>query len=130
MASQFRVDTSQALKGLDKLNREAMIWTKIGLTGMSDALLVLSSNEVPLDESTLSKSGHVFEVGELEVGVSYGGAGIAYAVYQHEGVRRDGSHVIRNYQHGRKSKYLEDPLKNNLSKWQDLFAQELAKHLR
>lgn len=130
MASQFRIDTSQALQGLNKLNQQAMFWTKAGLNGMASALLVLSSNEVPLDESTLSKSGHVFEVGELEVGVSYGGAGIAYAVYQHEGVRRDGSHVVRNYQHGRKSKYLEDPLKNNLSKWQDLFAKELAQHLK
>lgn len=129
MSKNIDVDVTQALAGLSKLNNEYSAWVNRALSQMADALLLLSSNEVPFDESTLSKSGHVFTDGDFQTGVAYGGVSAPYALYQHEGVRADGTHRIRNYQNGRKGKYLEDPVKMNLTKWQTIFTTEIAKHL-
>lgn len=43
------------------------------------------------------------------------GYNTVYAAYQHEGMRKDGSHVVRRYSNPRsRRKFLEDPIKNNL----------------
>lgn len=74
----------------------------------AEELLRLSQQEVPLDESTLQKSGHS---GRDQEGayVAYGGAANKYAIRMHE-------HPEYKFQHGRKGKYLEDPLKMNISR--------------
>lgn len=79
----------------------------------SRQLLTLSRREVPFDQSDLSKSG---QADKDNVGY-YTAYTKEYSAYQHEGMRADGSRIIRKYQNGRKSKYLEDPLKQNLTEW-------------
>lgn len=46
----------------------------------------------------------------VEARVQTGGESSAYAAYQHEGHRADGSHVIRNRPGGGQSKFIEAPL--------------------
>jgi hypothetical protein len=53
-----------------------------------------------------------------------------YAMYQHEGMRRDGSRIVRNWSNGRKSKYLENPLKENISTWNKVANQVLMQELK
>jgi hypothetical protein len=53
-----------------------------------------------------------------------------YAMYQHEGMRRDGSRVVRNWSNGRKSKYLENPMKENMSTWNSVARKVLQEELK
>ena len=92
---------------------------------MADTLLILSRYEVPHDEGTLQSSGHTEQEGDGWL-VVYN---VRYAAFQHEGKRKDGSHIIRHYQKGRKGKYLEDPMKNNTTKWQEIAQRKMTEFL-
>lgn len=75
-----------------------------------EVLLEKSKEEVPLDEGTLMRSGiYLMEkTGKPEAVISYGGGPgtghpiVPYAVKWHEN--------SANFQHGRKSRYLADPV--------------------
>lgn len=92
---------------------------------MADTLLILSRYEVPHDEGTLQSSGHT----EPDVDGWLTVYNTVYAAFQHEGRRKDGSHIIRHYQKGRKGKYLEDPLKQNTTKWQEIAKRKMLEFL-
>lgn len=92
---------------------------------MADTILKEARDQVPLDEGTLSKSGHAYVEGDTGV-VAFN---TAYAAFQHEGIRADGTHRIRNYQGGRKGKYLEDPVKMSLSRLEEVAQRHMASSL-
>lgn len=119
----LNIDDSGFQKVLDRLQRGLEAMALRGKMEMADTLLALSRLEVPHDVGTLQKHGSVVPDGD-EVYVAYN---IEYAAFQHEG--GDGRRVIRHYQKGRKKKYLEDPLKLNLSKWMEMAAEELSKEI-
>lgn len=123
---KFDFDDSEVQKGLDKLARNFEDVEKRALLEMADTLLTLSRFEVPHDTGALQKSGSVFSDSQ-GTGVAYN---IEYAAYQHEGVRKDGTHVINNYQKGRKGKYLEDPLKMNISQWEKIIKKVFEDYLK
>ena len=53
-----------------------------------------------------------------------------YAAYQHEGVRKDGTHVVKNYTlTGSGKKFLEQPLSNNRKYYMETVALEIKKAL-
>lgn len=122
MANKFNIeiDDSDFQKLLDTIESGLEDMGKRALTEMADTLLELSRFEVPHDIGTLQSRGSVFT--DDGIGVAYN---IEYAAYQHEG--GDGKRVIQHYQKGRKKKYLEDPLKLNISKWSQLAADELSR---
>lgn len=96
-------------------------------------LLVLSRREVPFGPKTKrSHGGNLQKSGFVDRDKD--GAFVAYteeyAAYQHEGVRADGTFVVRNWTGGRKKKYLEDPLKQNLDKWRKMAIREYKKELK
>lgn len=92
----------------------------------SAQLLELSRREVPFDEGNLNRSGFN--------GKDSDGYFVAYteeyAAYQHEGIRADGSRLVRNHKNGRKSKFLEDPLKENLYEWRKLGGSAIKTELK
>lgn len=92
----------------------------------SGELLRLSRFGVPFDTGRLSQSGFFRKEGQ------YWSTGYdtKYAMYQHEGMRRDGTRVVRNWSNGRKSKYLENPLKENISTWNKVANQVLMQELK
>lgn len=92
----------------------------------SGELLRLSRMQVPFNKGRLSQSGKVKKFGE-NWGVSYN---TNYALYQHEGMRKDGSRIVRRWNNGRKSKYLEDPLKENMRMWDTVANKVLADELK
>lgn len=83
-------------------------------------LLAQSNKEVPLDKGTLSNSGKVEQITDAEVEVGYH---TPYALRLHE-------HPEFNFQNNRKGKYLEDPLKANLSHIGDIIAGKLSKEIK
>jgi hypothetical protein len=130
MSKGFNVefDTSDFDKGMDKLDSQIDKWWREAREQMADSLLLISRLEVPHDTGFLQASGHVFyDFGEDSWNVAYN---TSYASYVHEGMRRDGSHVIRNYQKGRKAKYLEDPLKLNFSTFEQKGRDYIATKLQ
>lgn len=76
---------------------------KSAIKAVADEILRLSQFEVPHDVGTLQNTGHV-EPGDDEEIVGYN---TVYAARLHE-------HPEYRFQKGRKGKYLEDPIKNNL----------------
>jgi len=71
-----------------------------------------SQNEVPIDTGNLRASGKLglpeVQGDDIVVEVSYGGAAADYALVVHEDMER-------NYRNGKKSKFLEDPVKRRIS---------------
>lgn len=126
MGWKVEFNTKDAERGLNNLEREIDEWVMRSLGEMADALLLLSRAEVPHDTGNLQASGHTFREPDAWV-TAYN---TAYASYQHEGMRLDGSHVIKHWQKGRKGKFLEDPLKNNMTKWQQIAREGLSQKLQ
>jgi len=125
MPIKIYIDDKDFIKVLDKIQKSIESVAKASLMEMADTLLVLARKEVPHDDGILEASGNAYWEGNTSA-VAFD---TEYASYQHEGMRRDGSHVIRHYQKGRKKKYLEDPLKMNISKWTEIAQRELDNNL-
>lgn len=116
MALVIDIDDSDFQKTLDALSKQLDSIGRGALMDMADALLALARLEVPHDTGRLQLTGNAY----WDVDSSAVAFDTDYASYVHEGIRADGSHRILNYQKGRKKKFLEDPLKMNLSKWLDV----------
>ena len=109
--SDFLDKTEQVADDIKDIVSEA-----VGKAG--DELLRLSSLEVPHDTGALQASGNVSK-DELEATVSYD---TPYAVRLHE-------HPEYRFQKGRKGKYLEDPLKNNINRFNQVIADSVKSQL-
>jgi hypothetical protein len=97
--------------GLAAIQARGMEAVRKATVDSAEDLVAKTSAEAPVDEGTLSASIHVAEVNQsgttVEAIVATGAEASAYAIYQHEGMRADGTHVIRN---GGNPKYMERPL--------------------
>jgi hypothetical protein len=122
--SSVRITKNTLSKNLQKLQTINPMdeWGRI----CSGELLRLSRFVVPFASGRLSQSGFFRREGQYWIT----GYNTKYAMYQHEGMRRDGSRVVRNWSNGRKSKYLENPLKENISTWNKVANQVLASELK
>lgn len=113
---------SKASAEIEKVKRNTMQ----AVNDVATTILALSQLEVPHDIGILQNSGVVKPAQEIEDPEAIVGYNTPYAAYQHEGHRRDGTHIIKNYQGGRKGKYLEDPIRNNLRVFRDYFTKLLG----
>lgn len=117
-----------------------------GLAILADAVMDMPT--VPLKEGTLRGSGSVFVDGKL-LATSPGagtpatdagdlnrpgtlealvGFNTPYAAYQHEGMRKDGTHVVRNYSEPSSGvKFLENKLNANRDKYLAILNGEIRK---
>lgn len=122
----IEIDDKDFQKSMDKLADSLNSFERVVLMKMADTLLLLARVEVPFREGDLSKSGNASWEGD--------GSQVAfntdYASYVHEGMRKDGTRRIKMYSNGRKGKFLEDPLKLNISRWQKIAQEELAQLLQ
>lgn len=122
--SSVRITKNTLSKNLKKLQTINPMdeWGRI----CSGELLRLSRFVVPFASGRLSQSGFFRREGQYWIT----GYNTKYAMYQHEGMRRDGSRIVRNWSNGRKSKYLENPLKENISTWNRVAKEVLASELK
>lgn len=104
MAANITIDATGLLKGITKLLKETDHFSKKGLSDVAEEIMRLSSHEVPHDTGQLQNSGQVDPEGDGYI-VGYNKV---YAARLHE-------HPEYNFQKGRKGKYLEDPIKNNIT---------------
>ena len=105
MATSITIDTSKLNAGIARLG---LVMKKAVLQGINDVaseVLRLSSFEVPHDTGMLQSSGSIEQSTDEQVIVGYNKV---YAARLHE-------HPEYRFQKGRKGKYLEDPIKNNLN---------------
>ena len=84
------------------------------LRELGEGMMRVSQVQVPFRFGPLKASGRVtgptVKGNDIQVELSYGNTAVAYALYQHEGQRADGTHKIRNYHYGKKKHYLSDPV--------------------
>lgn len=113
MAIKF--DDSDFKKKADNLLQRVNQRRKKAVADVASEILRLSQREVPHDKGSLQNSGSV-EDREEESIVGYH---TPYAARLHE-------HPEYKFQKGRKGKYLEDPIKNNLHVFRKFF-QNLLK---
>lgn len=122
----IKFDIRDLMNGVDRLAKGMGMASNVGVAEVATEILRLSQFEVPHDIGLLQNSGFVDPIGDGESVVGYNKE---YAAYQHEGRRSDGSHVVTHYQKGRKGKYLEDPIKNNLDVFNRILGGKLQTQL-
>ena len=104
MGNQIVIDTSDLNRGIGELLAKLPELQRQATNDIAHEILRLSQFEVPHNIGTLQNSGGVDPEGDGAI-VGYN---TVYAARLHE-------HPEYHFQKGRKGKYLEDPLKNNLS---------------
>lgn len=119
MAS-IKVDDREFQQGMKELDTRIKLYERKVLMDVGNELMRLSQYEVPHDTGLLQNSGHIERQGSDTVVVGYNKV---YASRLHE-------HPEYRFQKGRKGKYLEDPLKNNIHVFRQFYEQGLAEVLR
>jgi hypothetical protein len=98
--------------------------TDNALSAMSVDIIRLSKLQVPVDKGPLKSSGIVKKIADKRYQIQYNKE---YALYQHEGKRADGSHVIRRHSTpGTKTKYLVDPGEQITKNWKNYVIRSLS----
>lgn len=123
MADNIVFDTSDLQRGLRKLDISFKNATRKAIQDIANEVLRLSQMEVPHDTGFLQSTGHKEDTGTDEEPEAIVGYNTVYAARLHENPQY-------NFQGGRKGKYLEDPIKNNLSVFQHYMNGDLANALR
>lgn len=116
------VDDSQIPAGIKAFTEALTAAIPSALMLTADAVHIDSDKQVPFDTGWLQGSGLVEMIGVNPVL----GYHAPYAAYQHEGVRADGSHIVKNWQNGRNKKYISDPLTNNAERYLGVFGGNIA----
>ena len=102
--ANVEIDDSDFRNKVKQFEWKIREYTQKGVNAISEEVLRLSQFEVPHDTGALQNSGHVEYGNDLTSVVGYNKV---YAARLHE-------HPEYRFQKGRKGKYLEDPIKNNL----------------
>lgn len=118
MPKQLVLDYSDYFSGLDRLEPRTLIQSKQALQMMAEEALRLSQREVPHDTGQLQNSGHV----EMQGNGAVVGYNKVYAAHLHENPQF-------RFKGGRKGKYLEDPIKNNLNVFGKFYRDKMAQAL-
>lgn len=112
-ATSFIKGTKNALTAIEKAGLQ-------GINDVASEILRLGTFEVPHDKGILQGTGHVEPESNERVVVGYN---TVYAARLHE-------HPEYRFQKGRKGKYLEDPIKNNLSVFRNFIASAVQSAFR
>lgn len=120
------------LVGMDKLltivrrNADSVKYLQGALFDEATVVLNESKKQVPYEFGTLMNSGRVerpeVSGAEMSVDITYGGAAAGYALYVHE--------IPKNYNHGRKHKFLEDPANAHAEKFKRNVARRFLQYVR
>ena len=112
---KIEIDDKDFLDKVGEFTRQSMQKSVEGIRAVAYELLRLSQREVPHDTGWLQNTGHVEEhKDEMLVGYN-----TVYAARLHE-------HPEFNFQKGRKGKYVEDPIKQNLRLFVSIIQGKMA----
>lgn len=115
MAINIIFNTKEFDNGIENLKQKVLLQNRKALREIGNEILRLSTFEVPHDKGLLQASGHL-EMGKEEALVGYNKV---YAARLHENPQF-------RFQKGRKGKYLEDPIKNNLGTFRRFYSEILG----
>jgi hypothetical protein len=115
---KYSFDLSDFNNYMGKLNRETERAVSKALDDVVETVYNLARPNVPHDTGDLLDSWTVEIRSELEILVGFD---TEYAMYQHQGRRQDGTHIIRNRPAGGKSFFLKKAIDEN----QDLILNEI-----
>jgi len=115
MAGNLELDTSEFDARLKELEKRTQDQNKKALSDVSSEILRLSSFEVPHDTGMLQNSGGIEVMSDYAI-VGYNKV---YAARLHE-------HPEYKFKKGRKGKYLEDPIKNNIDVLREFFQTSMS----
>lgn len=119
MALIVDIDAKEVLAKLGKLSGAELERAARAARGeVGDALLNLSQKEVPHDIGTLANTG----VSQAEGNDHVVGYNTPYAARLHE-------HPEYKFQKGRKGKYLEQPIKENINQFTQVFGMAVKERL-
>ena len=111
---------AEVTKRIDREVRDMKSGLARGLYEAAWAIAADSQELVPVDFGPLKGSLDVTrpEGNNPSVTISYGDTAVAYAAYQHRGMRADGTHVVRQYDApGKQKNYLQEPLEKEIETW-------------
>lgn len=118
--ANITLDLTSFKAGLQKLDNVVKISMWHGILDVANEVLRLSQFEVPHDTGRLQNSGHVEPRYMQHAMVGYN---TVYAARLHENPQY-------RFNKGRKGKYLEDPIKNNLDVFKLYYTDKLKEALR
>lgn len=120
------------LLGMDKLqalvrkHTDNVKYLEGALFDEATVVLNQSKKQVPYEFGALMNSGAVERPvvtgDQISVEITYGGAAAHYAMYVHE--------IPKNYNHGRKHKYLEDPANAHVAQFERNIARRFLQYVR
>jgi hypothetical protein len=109
------IDDTSFQAGIKKLDKRMKRVIDGAVADIALEVLRLSQREVPHDIGSLQSTGHTEKYAEFDHIVGYNKV---YAAKLHE-------HPEYRFQKGRKGKYLEDPIKNNISVFRTYFEKAI-----
>lgn len=120
----FALDLKPLQKGLANFQKDVVKRIPKALEKVAEQIRIDSKDKVPQDTRELVNSWTVEKKNNLTLQAGYD---IVYAMYQHQGRRADGTHIIRNRPAGGQSFFLKSTIDTNLQKYFDLFEKEIFK---
>ena len=125
----YKADIDQAIKNINlfdgKINNPKVV--KKALEETAELIYRDTKPKVPKDTAELLNSWKTEPATKNSI---IAGFDLAYAMYQHQGRRADGTHIIRNRPAGGESFFLSKTVDQNLKKYQNYFFKMLKKFAR
>jgi len=109
------IDDTSFQAGMKRLDKRMKQVANDAVSDVATEVLRLSQKEVPHDTGQLQNTGHTKKHADMDYMVGYNKV---YAARLHE-------HPEFRFQKGRKGKYLEDPIKKNLSVFRTYFEKAI-----
>lgn len=121
--------TTKVINKMPQFNRANEQAMERALKRMVQDIFVLSQFKVPEKDGTLRRTGKQQVIGRLHHRIEYGANGAEdYVSYQHRGMRRDGSHIVRHYtKAGSQKNFLSESGGIIATKASSYFTQEASK---
>jgi len=122
------IDFKQFEKDIGKLAKKSHVSraVKKSLLKVAKQIRKDARPEVPNDTGELEQSWEIQINSATDIDAGYN---IVYAMYQHQGRRDDGTHIIRNRPAGGKSFFLRDTVDKNLSTYYKMFEEYFFEEL-
>lgn len=120
---------TRVVNKIGSFNRSNEAAMERALGRMVQDIFVLSQFKVPEKDGTLRRTGKRQVIGRLHHRISYGENGAEdYTMYQHRGMRADGSHRVRHYtKAGSQKNFLSESGGIIATKASGYFQQEASK---
>lgn len=126
---QFNIDFTKVAKTLKKLSSKKTI-QEIHYEALIEVVKQMKldvKDLTPIDTRELYDSWEAQKINDygLEAGFN-----IIYAMYQHQGRRADGTHIIRNRPAGGETFFLKKTIAKNLDDYYQLYTEKIKKKLK